>query len=97
MSVRDALEIVGLGWLALLARHGIVANAIRALDPAGQSPELLHGRGAVLMAMVHTLMPLAVLTMLPVMLQIDRTLQKLRRAGKIKWERRGPSIVWVRV
>ena len=30
-------------------------------------------------------------------MQIDRTLQKLRRAGKIKWERRGPSIVWVRV
>lgn len=30
-------------------------------------------------------------------MQIDRTLQKLRRAGKIKWERRGPLIVWVRV
>ena len=30
-------------------------------------------------------------------MQIDRTLQKLRRSGKIKWERRGPSIVWVRV
>jgi len=63
-------------WLALLARHGIVANTIRALNPTGQVPELLHGRGAVLMAMVHTLMPLAVLTMLPVMLQIDRTLPR---------------------
>ncbi len=63
-------------WLVLLARHGIVANTIRALNPDGQSPELLHGRGAVLMAMTHTLLPLAVLTMLPVMLQIDRTLPR---------------------
>jgi putative spermidine/putrescine transport system permease protein len=63
-------------WLALLARHGIVANTIRTLNPGGQVPELLHGRGAVLMAMVHTLLPLAVLTMLPVMLQIDRTLPR---------------------
>jgi putative spermidine/putrescine transport system permease protein len=63
-------------WLVLLARHGIVANTIRALNPSGQAPELLHGRGPVLMAMIHTLLPLAVLTMLPVMLQIDRTLPR---------------------
>ena len=63
-------------WLVLLARHGIVANTLRALNPTGQAPELLHGRGAVLMAMTHTLLPLAVLTMLPVMLQIDRTLPR---------------------
>jgi putative spermidine/putrescine transport system permease protein len=60
------------GWLVLLARYGVVADLLRALSPAGQAPELLHGRGAVLMGMVQTLMPLAVLTMLPVMLRIDR-------------------------
>ena len=56
------------GWLVLLARYGVVARVLGALSPDGQAPELLHGRGAVLMGMTHTLLPLAVLTMLPVML-----------------------------
>jgi putative spermidine/putrescine transport system permease protein len=63
-------------WLVLLARHGVVTDTIRALNPTGQAPELLHSRGAVLMAMTHTMLPLAVLTMLPVMVQIDRTLPR---------------------
>jgi ABC-type spermidine/putrescine transport system permease subunit I len=66
-------------WLVLLARHGVVANAMRAAT--GGAPELLHGRGAVLMGMTHTLLPLAVLTMLPVMVQIDATLP--RAAGTL--------------
>lgn len=62
------------GWLVLLARRGIVAEALAAISPDGHAPELLHGRGAVLMGMTHTLLPLAVLTMLPVMLKIDKGL-----------------------
>jgi putative spermidine/putrescine transport system permease protein len=62
------------GWLVLLARYGVVARVLGALSPDGQAPELLHGRGAVLMGMTHTLLPLAVLTMLPVMIGIDRGL-----------------------
>ncbi len=61
-------------WLVLLARYGVVAHVLGTLSPTGQAPELLHGRGAVLMGMTHTLLPLAVLTMLPVMLRIDRGL-----------------------
>jgi putative spermidine/putrescine transport system permease protein len=62
------------GWLVLLARHGIVARMLGAFSANGQAPELLHGRGAVLMGMAHSLLPLAVLTMLPVMIRIDRGL-----------------------
>jgi len=64
------------GWLVLLARYGLVAKLLALVSPGGRAPELLHGRGAVLMGMVHTMLPLAVLTMLPVMLQIDRTLPR---------------------
>ena len=62
------------GWLVLLARHGVVARLLAVISPTGEAPELLHGRGAVLMGMTHTLLPLAVLTMLPVMVRIDRGL-----------------------
>ena len=62
------------GWLVLLARYGVVARVLGVLSPDGQAPELLHGRGAVLMGMTHALLPLAVLTMLPVMIRIDRGL-----------------------
>lgn len=59
-------------WLVLLGRHGIVANLLGALDlPA---PDLLFSRGTVVFGMVHTMLPLAVISMLPVMNQIDRTL-----------------------
>ncbi len=61
-------------WLVLLARYGVVAHVLGAISPTGHAPELLHGRGAVLMGMVQILLPLAVLTMLPVMMQIDQTL-----------------------
>ena len=61
-------------WLVLLARYGVVARVLGTLSPDGQAPELLHGRGAVLMGMTHALLPLAVLTMLPVMIRIDRGL-----------------------
>ena len=69
------------GWLVLLARYGVVARVLGALSPDGQAPELLHGRGAVLMGMTHALLPLAVLTMLPVMIRIDRGL--LSAAGTL--------------
>jgi putative spermidine/putrescine transport system permease protein len=63
-------------WLVLLARYGVIAHVLGAISPTGHAPELLHGRGAVLMGMVQILLPLAVLTMLPVMLQIDQTLPR---------------------
>jgi putative spermidine/putrescine transport system permease protein len=65
-------------WIVLLARTGLVARLLMDATGADQPIDLLYGRGAVLMGMVHTLLPLAVMTMLPVMTQIDR--QYLRAA-----------------
>ncbi len=62
-------------WIVLLSRTGVVAQALLATGLARPPIELLYGRGAVVMAMVHALLPLAILTMLPVMTQIDRELE----------------------
>jgi putative spermidine/putrescine transport system permease protein len=65
--------IKNFSWLVLLGRNGIVAKTMLALGMAG-GDKLLFTRSTVVFAMTHTLLPLAVVTMLPVMNQIDRRL-----------------------
>lgn len=65
-------------WLMLLGRTGIVANAARWLG-IERPPELLFGRATVVFAMTHTMLPLAVVTMLPVMSQINPRLMAAAR------------------
>jgi putative spermidine/putrescine transport system permease protein len=59
-------------WLVLLGRNGIAATIMAwvGLPPT----DLLFGRATVLFGMTHTMLPLAVVTMLPVMGRIDRRL-----------------------
>lgn len=65
--------IKNFAWLVLLGRNGIVAKIMAGLGlPGGDT--LLFSRTTVIFAMTHTLLPLAVVTMLPVMNQIDRRL-----------------------
>lgn len=65
--------IKNFSWLVLLGRNGIVAKTMAAIG-LKDGDQLLFGRTTVVFAMVHTLLPLAVVTMLPVMNQIDRRL-----------------------
>jgi putative spermidine/putrescine transport system permease protein len=65
--------IKNFSWLVLLGRNGIVAKTMTAIGLKG-GDQLLFSRTTVVFAMVHTLLPLAVVTMLPVMNQIDRRL-----------------------
>jgi putative spermidine/putrescine transport system permease protein len=65
--------IKNFSWLVLLGRNGIVAKTMAALGMAG-GDHLLFNRFTVVFAMTHTLLPLAVVTMLPVMNQIDKRL-----------------------
>jgi putative spermidine/putrescine transport system permease protein len=65
--------IKNFSWLVLLGRNGIVAKTMLAAGMAG-GDKLLFNRATVVFAMTHTLLPLAVVTMLPVMNQIDRRL-----------------------
>jgi putative spermidine/putrescine transport system permease protein len=60
-------------WLVLLGRTGIVSQALAWIGIAG-GDSLLFNRGAVVFAMTHTMLPLAIVTMLPVMNQIDQRL-----------------------
>jgi putative spermidine/putrescine transport system permease protein len=59
-------------WLVLLGHTGVVASVF-ALFGMG-APDLLFSRGAVVFGMAHSMLPLAVVSMLPVMNQIDRSL-----------------------
>jgi ABC-type spermidine/putrescine transport system permease subunit I len=60
-------------WLVLLGRNGIIAKITASVGVAG-GDQLLFNRTTVIFAMTHTMLPLAVVTMLPVMNQIDRRL-----------------------
>lgn len=59
-------------WLILLGRGGF-AEQVMQLSGLG-TMQFLFNRGIVIFAMVHTLLPLAVVTLLPVMNQLDRRL-----------------------
>jgi putative spermidine/putrescine transport system permease protein len=65
--------IKNFSWMVLLGRNGIIAKTMAAVGVTG-GDHLLFSRTTVVFAMVHTLLPLAVVTMLPVMNQIDRSL-----------------------
>jgi putative spermidine/putrescine transport system permease protein len=67
--------VLNFAWLVLLGRNGVVAGALKALGVA-HPPDLLFSRGTVLFALTHSMMPLAIVTMLPVMNQIDERLSK---------------------
>jgi putative spermidine/putrescine transport system permease protein len=65
--------IKNFSWLVLLGRNGIVAKTMAWVGMTG-GDRLLFNRTTVIFAMTHTLLPLVVVTMLPVMNQIDRRL-----------------------
>ncbi|HEY0912812.1 MAG TPA: ABC transporter permease subunit [Bradyrhizobium sp.] len=65
--------IKNFSWLVLLGRNGVLSKIMAAIGMKG-GDQLLFSRTTVVFAMVHTLLPLAVVTMLPVMNQIDRRL-----------------------
>lgn len=60
-------------WLVLLGHMGVVAGVFRSFG-IEHPPELLFSRGTVVFGMTHTMLPLAIITMLPVMNQIDARL-----------------------
>jgi putative spermidine/putrescine transport system permease protein len=57
-------------WIVLLGHTGPVVLLFQALGVA-EPPELLFSRPTVVLAMAHTMLPLAVVTMLPTINQID--------------------------
>ncbi len=76
LSFWTSFLVRAFAWVVLLGRNGVVNQLLQALGMTEQPADLLYGLGAVLIGMVHALLPLAVLTMLSVMENIDRTLQR---------------------
>ena len=60
----------------LLGRNGVINHLLLSLGIVDRPASLLYGFGSVLVGMVHALLPLAVLTMLSVMENIDRNLPR---------------------
>lgn len=78
-------------WVVLLGRNGVINWALMHLGIIDQPLSLLYNLSAVIVGMVHALMPLAILTMLSVMENIDRRLPTAAstlgaRPGMVFWK-----------
>ncbi len=76
LSFWTSFLVRAFAWIVLLGRNGVVNKLLIALGILDAPASLLYNFGAVLVGMVHALLPLAVLTMLSVMENIDRTLPR---------------------
>jgi len=61
-------------WMIMLGRMGVINSILMGTELIKEPLPLLHNEFGVLVGMVHTMVPLAVMTMLPVMTSIDRRL-----------------------
>lgn len=63
-------------WIVLLGRKGVVNSYFLDLGLGDEPLSLLYNFLGVMIGMTHALLPIAVLTILPVMMSIDPTLRK---------------------
>jgi putative spermidine/putrescine transport system permease protein len=61
-------------WMIVLGRSGIINSLAMGAGVVDRPLPLLHNEFGVMVGMVHAMVPLAVMTMLPVMASIDRRL-----------------------
>jgi putative spermidine/putrescine transport system permease protein len=66
--------VKALAWMILLGRNGAVNELLLALGITDAPLDLIYNFLGVMIGMVHGMIPLAVLTMMPVMLDVDRNL-----------------------
>jgi len=76
LSFWTSFLVRAFAWIVMLGRNGVVNQLLTATGLQDTQSNLLYTIGAVLVGMVHALMPLAVLTMLSVMDNIDRNLPR---------------------
>ena len=61
-------------WMLILGRTGVINSLLTGAGVADQPLSLINNQFGVMVGMVHAMVPLAVMTMLPVMTGIDRRL-----------------------
>ncbi len=74
LSFWTSFLVRAFAWIVVLGRNGVVNKLLVSLGILDAPANLIYNLGSVLVGMVHALMPLAVLTMLSVMENIDRRL-----------------------
>lgn len=63
-----------IAWIVILGRTGVVNSSLLGAGMISEPMELLYTNFSVIVGLVHVLLPLAILTMLPVFESIDRRL-----------------------
>ncbi|MFT3691057.1 ABC transporter permease subunit [Paenirhodobacter sp.] len=76
LSFWTSFLVRAFAWIILLGRNGVVNKLMQAVGVTDSSVALMYNFPAVVIGMVHALLPLAVLTMLSVMENIDRNLTR---------------------
>lgn len=76
LSFWTSFLVRAFAWIVMLGRNGVVNQLLTALGLQDTPSNMMYSLGGVLVGMVHALMPLAVLTMLSVMENIDRNLPR---------------------
>ncbi|CAO3425486.1 ABC transporter permease subunit [Azospirillum endophyticum] len=76
LSFWTSFLVRAFAWVVILGRNGVINSTLMSLGIIDRPLDLLYGFGAVLVGMVHAMLPLAVMTMLAVMENIDRTLPR---------------------
>jgi len=76
LSFWTSFLVRAFAWVVLLGRNGVVNKLLLSLGIVSAPLDLLYNFGSVLIGMVNALLPLAVLTMLSVMENIDRNLPR---------------------
>lgn len=76
LSFWTSFLVRAFAWIVLLGRNGVINKLLMSLGIISSPASLLYNFGSVLVGMVNALLPLAVLTMLSVMENIDRTLPR---------------------
>lgn len=67
------------GWVVLLGRNGLVSQTLRDLGFGGRSFQVLHTETAIVLGMTQVLLPFMALSILGVLLRIDRRLEEAAR------------------
>ncbi|MDX1041076.1 ABC transporter permease subunit [Sinorhizobium medicae] len=76
LSFWTSFLVRAFAWVVILGRNGVINHTLLSVGVIDRPANLLYGTGAVLVGMVHAMLPLAVMTMLAVMENIDRNLPR---------------------
>ncbi|KAB2858770.1 MAG: ABC transporter permease subunit, partial [Bauldia sp.] len=90
LSFWASVVIRTFGWMVILNRNGLLSQILMWLGITSEPVGILYSSTAVVIGMTHAMVPLCILTMLPVMQSIDDNLSK---AGMVLGGRPG-SVFW---